>query len=101
MLGNGLRIRARLRNPNLNGALVLRLLGGKEVVVSRKAAEAVLRGAPLYAPGCLACSPGVEVGDLVAVSYVVEQAGRWAGAGQVGVGCAGAAKGLHKGKGGE
>jgi hypothetical protein len=35
--------------------------GGKEVVISRKTGEAVLRGAPVYAPGMLACSSGVEV----------------------------------------
>ena len=53
------------------------LLGGKEVVVSRKCGEAVLRGAPIYVPGVLACSPGVERGDLVAVSVVLERPGRW------------------------
>lgn len=42
--------------------------GGKEVVVSRKAGEAVLRGAQPYVPGCVAASAGLEAGDLVAVS---------------------------------
>lgn len=49
--------------------------GGKEVVISRKAGEAVLRGAPIYAPGVIACSSGVEEGDLVAVSVVLERPG--------------------------
>lgn len=51
-------------------------LGGKEVIVSRKCGEAVLRGAPIYVPGVLACSPGIERGDLVAVSVVLERPGR-------------------------
>ncbi|KAM3395047.1 rRNA (cytosine-C(5))-methyltransferase NOP2C isoform X1 [Capsicum galapagoense] len=47
----------------------------KEVIVSRKCAEAVLRGAQVYVPGVLACSAHVERGDEVAVSVAVEQAG--------------------------
>ncbi|KAK3019915.1 hypothetical protein RJ639_003142 [Escallonia herrerae] len=49
----------------------------KEVIVSRKCAEAVLRGAQqLYSiNGVLACSAHVEKGDVVAVSVAVEQAG--------------------------
>ncbi|KAK4484308.1 hypothetical protein RD792_006885 [Penstemon davidsonii] len=47
----------------------------KEVVVSRKCAEAVLRGAQVYVPGVLACSAHVEKGEPVAVSVAVEQAG--------------------------
>jgi hypothetical protein len=46
----------------------LLVTGGKEVVVSRKAGEAVLRGAQPYVPGCIAASAGLEAGDLVAVS---------------------------------
>ncbi|XP_062080837.1 rRNA (cytosine-C(5))-methyltransferase NOP2C-like [Humulus lupulus] len=45
----------------------------KEVVVSRKCAEAVLRGAQVYIPGVLACSAHVEKGDEVAVSVAIEQ----------------------------
>ncbi|KAI6673234.1 hypothetical protein NL676_001140 [Syzygium grande] len=45
----------------------------KEVMVSRKCAEAVLRGAQVYVPGVLACSAHVEKGDVVAVSVAVEQ----------------------------
>ncbi|XP_057467945.1 rRNA (cytosine-C(5))-methyltransferase NOP2C isoform X2 [Actinidia eriantha] len=45
----------------------------KEVIVSRKCAEAVLRGAQVYVPGILACSAHVEKGDTVAVSVAVEQ----------------------------
>ncbi|CAI9089751.1 OLC1v1024383C2 [Oldenlandia corymbosa var. corymbosa] len=45
----------------------------KEVIVSRKCAEAVLRGAQVYVPGVLACSAHVEKGDSVAVSVAVEQ----------------------------
>ena len=47
------------------------LAGGREVVVSRKAGEAVLRGAQPYVPGCIAASAGLEAGDLVAVSGAV------------------------------
>ncbi|XP_066352073.1 rRNA (cytosine-C(5))-methyltransferase NOP2C-like [Miscanthus floridulus] len=45
----------------------------KEVVVSRKCAESVLRGAQVYVPGVLACSSHVEKGDKVAVSVAIEQ----------------------------
>ncbi|CAD5166868.1 rRNA (cytosine-C(5))-methyltransferase NOP2C isoform X1 [Musa acuminata AAA Group] len=45
----------------------------KEVIVSRKCAEAVLRGAQVYVPGVLACSAHVEKGDVIAVSVAVEQ----------------------------
>ncbi|KAL8474008.1 hypothetical protein ACS0TY_030043 [Phlomoides rotata] len=47
----------------------------KEVIVSRKCAEAVLRGAQVYVPGVLACSAHVEKGEQVAVSVSVEQPG--------------------------
>ncbi|CAM8989121.1 unnamed protein product [Rhodiola kirilowii] len=47
----------------------------KEVIVSRKCAEAVLRGAQVYVPGVLACSASVEKGDKVAVSVAIEQLG--------------------------
>ncbi|CAK9325354.1 unnamed protein product [Citrullus colocynthis] len=47
----------------------------KEVIVSRKCAEAVLRGAQVYVPGVMACSAHVEKGDAVAVSVAVEQPG--------------------------
>uniref|UniRef100_A0A7N0T2R5 SAM-dependent MTase RsmB/NOP-type domain-containing protein n=1 Tax=Kalanchoe fedtschenkoi TaxID=63787 RepID=A0A7N0T2R5_KALFE len=53
----------------------------KEVIVSRKCAEAVLRGAQVYVPGVLACSANVEKGDKVAVSVAIEQLrpdGGWA-----------------------
>ncbi|XP_050217023.1 rRNA (cytosine-C(5))-methyltransferase NOP2C isoform X2 [Mercurialis annua] len=45
----------------------------KEVIVSRKCAEAVLRGAQVFVPGVLACSAHVEEGDAVAVSVAIEQ----------------------------
>ncbi|KAG8087165.1 hypothetical protein GUJ93_ZPchr0010g9490 [Zizania palustris] len=45
----------------------------KEVIVSRKCAESVLRGAQVYVPGVLACSAHVEKGDKVAVSVAVEK----------------------------
>ncbi|PON32547.1 RNA (C5-cytosine) methyltransferase [Parasponia andersonii] len=45
----------------------------KEIVVSRKCAEAVLRGAQVYVPGVMACSSHVEKGDIVAVSVAIEQ----------------------------
>jgi len=52
----------------------------KEVIVSRKCAEAVLRGADVFVPGVLACSAHVEKGDMIAVSVAVERpdlAGGW------------------------
>ena len=36
--------------------------GGREIVVSRKAGEAVLRGAPVFVPGVLAASPSIAAG---------------------------------------
>ncbi|KAJ8753432.1 hypothetical protein K2173_019831 [Erythroxylum novogranatense] len=47
----------------------------KEVIVSRKCAEAVLRGAQAFVPGVMACSSHVEKGDVVAVSVAIEQRG--------------------------
>ncbi|KAG2324053.1 hypothetical protein Bca52824_006781 [Brassica carinata] len=47
----------------------------KEVLVSRKCAEAVLRGAQVYVPGVLACTAHVEIGDAVAVCVAMEQPG--------------------------
>jgi methyltransferase NSUN6 len=44
--------------------------------VSRKAGEAILRGAELYVPGVLAASAGLQRGDRVAVSVAIEQPGR-------------------------
>ncbi|KXZ43831.1 hypothetical protein GPECTOR_79g110 [Gonium pectorale] len=49
--------------------------GAKEVLVSRKAGEAVLRGAAVYAPGVLAVSSGVARGELVAVTVARERPG--------------------------
>ncbi|KAK8962271.1 hypothetical protein KSP40_PGU006367 [Platanthera guangdongensis] len=51
----------------------------KEVIVSRKCAEAVLRGAQIFVPGLLACSAHVEKGDIVAVSVATEQPGAGGG----------------------
>ncbi|KAK8937141.1 hypothetical protein KSP39_PZI012379 [Platanthera zijinensis] len=51
----------------------------KEVIVSRKCAEAVLRGAQIFVPGLLACSAHVEKGDVVAVSVATEQPGAGGG----------------------
>jgi len=48
---------------------------GREVAVSRRCAEAVLRGADVYVPGVLGCSTGTEAGVLVAVTAVVEPLG--------------------------
>ncbi|KAK1258749.1 hypothetical protein QJS04_geneDACA018667 [Acorus gramineus] len=45
----------------------------KEVIVSRKCAESVLRGAQVFVPGVLACSAHVEKGGIVSVSVAVEQ----------------------------
>ncbi|GLI66565.1 hypothetical protein VaNZ11_010453 [Volvox africanus] len=49
--------------------------GGREVIISRKAGEAVLRGAPVFAPGVLAVSAGVARGDLVALAVGREKPG--------------------------
>ena len=49
--------------------------GLKEVVVTRKAGEAVLRGAEVYVPGVLAVTQGVVAGDPVAVSIAREVPG--------------------------
>lgn len=40
--------------------------------MSRKAGEAILRGANVFVPGVLACSVGVSAGDLVAVSIAMD-----------------------------
>lgn len=55
------------------------LADGKEVVISRKAGEAVLRGADVFVPGVLACSPHMSKGDRVLVSLALEPPGRWVG----------------------
>lgn len=39
----------------------------KQVLISRKAGEAVLRGAHAFIPGVLGCSGGVAAGDTVAL----------------------------------
>ncbi|XP_024521153.1 putative methyltransferase NSUN6 isoform X2 [Selaginella moellendorffii] len=52
----------------------------KIVMVSRKCAEAVLRGAEVFVPGVLACSEHVDEGDSVAVFARIEvkdSAGKW------------------------
>ncbi|CAH8361298.1 unnamed protein product [Eruca vesicaria subsp. sativa] len=49
----------------------------KEVLVSRKCAETVLRGAQVYVPGVLACTAHVEKGDAVAFCVAMEQPGDW------------------------
>lgn len=51
--------------------------GAFEVVIDRQAGEAVLKGADVFAPGLLACSAGVQEGDLVAVSIALEAPGRY------------------------
>lgn len=38
--------------------------GGREVVISRKAGEAVLRGAPVFVPGVLAATAGIAEGII-------------------------------------
>lgn len=48
---------------------------GKEVIISRRAAEAVLRGADVFVPGVMACSLDMHEGDLVAVSIAMELPG--------------------------
>ncbi|CAD7703200.1 unnamed protein product [Ostreobium quekettii] len=54
--------------------------GLKEIVVDRKTGEAVLRGADVFVPGVLACSPGLSKGDRVAVCIALERPGSdWCG----------------------
>lgn len=48
----------------------------KEIIIDRKAGEAVLRGADVFIPGVLASNPGLAVGDRVAVSVALERSGR-------------------------
>eukprot|EP00798_Chlamydomonas_sp_ICE-L_P021806 gene21806-28827_t len=48
----------------------------KEVIISRKTGEAVLRGADIYVKGILAASSGISKGDLVAVSVALERPNR-------------------------
>jgi len=43
--------------------------------VDRRCGEAVLRGAEIFVPGVLGCSPKVEIGDEVCVSVAVEPLG--------------------------
>ncbi|KFM22695.1 Putative methyltransferase NSUN6 [Auxenochlorella protothecoides] len=48
---------------------------GREVVIVRKAGEAVLRGADVFVPGVLATTPGLCPGDVVVVSIALERPG--------------------------
>ncbi|KAL6770752.1 hypothetical protein ACKKBF_B32520 [Auxenochlorella protothecoides x Auxenochlorella symbiontica] len=48
---------------------------GREVVIVRKAGEAVLRGADVFVPGVLATTPGLCPGDVVVVSVALERPG--------------------------
>jgi predicted ribosome-associated RNA-binding protein Tma20 len=48
----------------------------KQVLISRKAGEAVLRGANVFVPGVLGCSSGVNAGDSVAVMIDLGGLGR-------------------------
>lgn len=50
------------RNVQSSEDLVL-----KEVLISRKTAESVLRGASVFAPGVLAASHGLMTDDLVSI----------------------------------
>lgn len=47
--------------------------GLKEIIIDRKAGEAVLRGADVFVPGVLASNPGLAVGDRVAVTVALER----------------------------
>ncbi|GBF91388.1 hypothetical protein Rsub_04128 [Raphidocelis subcapitata] len=55
--------------------------GGREVLISRRAGEAVLRGAQLFVPGVLAATAGLEAGALVAVRVAIERRGVGGGGG--------------------
>ena len=56
-------------------ALDLSAACGREVAVTRRTAEAVLRGAQVYAPGVCGASSGLEEGQLVVVTAVIEPLG--------------------------
>lgn len=43
----------------------------------------MLKGAHVYSPGLLAVTPGMQQGDLVAVSAALDLPGRWGGIGGV------------------
>jgi predicted ribosome-associated RNA-binding protein Tma20 len=45
------------------------------MVISRKAGEAVLRGAQVFVPGVLAVTAGLAAGDLVAVMVALDKPG--------------------------
>ncbi|GMH32733.1 hypothetical protein BSKO_00567 [Bryopsis sp. KO-2023] len=52
----------------------------KELIVDRKAGEAILRGADVFTPGVLASSPHLAKGDKVYVSVALERPGSdWCG----------------------
>lgn len=51
------------------------LAEGREVVISRKAGEAVLRGAQVFIPGVLAAPSRLTAGQCVAVSIALEPSG--------------------------
>jgi hypothetical protein len=74
---------ARLRKPHLclPPPSTAALAGGREVIVGRRAAESVLRGAHVFVPGVLAATAGLEAGDLVAVVADVERPAGAAGGG--------------------
>ncbi|KAL4856723.1 putative methyltransferase [Chlorella vulgaris] len=73
------------QHPLLAGAVILpgtgphpidyACTGGREVIVGRKAGEAVMRGAHVFVPGLQAVSQGILAGDLVAVSIGLELPG--------------------------
>jgi predicted ribosome-associated RNA-binding protein Tma20 len=48
----------------------------KQVLISRKAGEAVLRGAHVFIPGLVGCSANVSAGDTVAVMIDLGEQGR-------------------------
>ncbi len=54
---------ARVLPPNNLNIGTHSCAGGREVVVSRKAGEAVLRGAPVFIPGVLSASATIVAGD--------------------------------------
>ena len=53
--------------PSISHFLLVCLAGGKEVVITRKTGEAVLRGAPVYAPGKLV----LEAVSVVSALYLM------------------------------
>lgn len=63
-------------SPDACCAVLCWLSVSKQVLISRKAGEAVLRGAHVFIPGLFGCSANVSAGDTVAVMIDLGEQGR-------------------------